>query len=77
MAHYMGVAMLMKQIRTEEDHRTALSRIDEIFEAPVGTPEGDELDLLVKQVEAYEVERYPIPPPDPVDAIEFRIDQEM
>ncbi len=63
-------------IRSGEEHKAALSRIDEIFDAPVGTPEGDELDLLVKQVEAYEAERYPIPPPDPVDAIEFRMDQE-
>jgi len=67
---------LTKMIRSAEEHEAAMSRIDEIFDAPVGTPEGDELDLLVKQVEAYEAERYPIPPPDPVDAIEFRIDQE-
>ena len=63
-------------IRSAEEHEAALSRIDEIFDAPLGTPEGDELDLLVRQVEAYETERYPIPPPDPVDAIEFRVDQE-
>ena len=52
-----------------------MSRIDEIFGAPVSTPEGDELDLLVNQAEVYEAERYPIPPPDPFDAFEFRIDQ--
>lgn len=63
-------------IQSMEEHKAALSRIDEIFDAPVGTPEGDELGLLVKQVEAYETERYPIPPPDPVDAIEFRMEQE-
>ena len=63
-------------IRSVKEHEAALSRIDEIFDAPVGTPEGDELDMLVKQVAAYEGERYPIPPPDPVDAIEFRMDQE-
>ena len=63
-------------IRSAEEHEAALSRIDKIFDAPVGTPEGDELDLLVKQVDAYEAERYPIPSPDPVDATEFRIDQE-
>lgn len=63
-------------IRSAEEHKSALSRIDEIFDAPVGTPEGDELDLLVRQVEVYEAERFPIPPPDPGDAIEFRMDQE-
>lgn len=63
-------------IRSAEEHKAALSRIDEIFDAAVGTSEGDELDLLVEQVETYEAERYPIPRPDPVDAIEFRMDQE-
>ena len=63
-------------IRSKEEHEAALSRIDVIFNALVGTPEGDDLDLLVKQVEVYEAERYPIPPPDPIDAIEFRMDQE-
>ena len=62
-------------IRSAEEYDSAMSRIDEIFDAPVGTPEGDELDLLVNQHEVYEAERYPIPPPVSVDAIEFRIDQ--
>ena len=63
-------------IRSAEEHEAALSRIDEIFHAPVGSTEGDELDLLVKRVEAYERKRYAIPAPDPVDVIEFRKDQE-
>ena len=65
----------MKMIRSAEEYDSAMSRIDEIFGAPAGTPEADDLDLIVNQVEVYEAERYPIPPPDPVDAIEFRIDQ--
>ena len=63
-------------IRSAEEHEAALSRIDEIFDAPFGSSEGDELDLLLKQVEAYEAEQYPIPPPNPVDVVEFRMDQE-
>ena len=39
------------------------------------TPEGDELDLLVTLVESYEMKHYPIAPPDPVDAIKFRMEQ--
>ena len=70
-----GSTTLTKMIRSAEEYDSAMSRIDEIFCAPVGTPAGDELDLLVNQVEVYEAERYPISPPDPVDAIEFRIDQ--
>jgi HTH-type transcriptional regulator/antitoxin HigA len=39
------------------------------------TPEGDELDLLVTLVESYEMKHHPIPPPDPIDAIKFRMEQ--
>lgn len=39
------------------------------------TPKGDELDLLVTLVESYEMKRYPIAPPDPIDAIKFRMEQ--
>ncbi len=39
------------------------------------TPEGDELDLLCTLVESYEMKHYPIAPPDPIDAIKFRMEQ--
>ena len=65
-----------EKIRTDQEYDAAMERIDEIFDAPVGSAEGEELEVLVGLVEAWEGERYPIPPPDPVDAIEFRIDQE-
>ena len=70
------MTMVVMMIRTEEDYKAAMDRIDEIFHAPADTPEGDELDLLVRLVEVYESERYPIPPPDPISAIEFRREQE-
>ena len=70
-----GSTLLTRMIRSAEEYDSAMSRIDEIFDAPVGTPEGDELDLLVNQVEVYEAERYLIPAPDPIDAIEFRMEQ--
>ena len=70
-----GSTTSTKMIRSAEEYDSAMSRIDEVLDAPVGTPEGDELDLLVNQVEVYEAERYPLPPPDPVDPIELRIDQ--
>ena len=68
--------MVTKLIKTDEDYKDAMTRIDEIFDSPTGTPEGDELDLLVHLVEVYEGERYPIPPPDPIDAIAFRMEQQ-
>ena len=70
------MAMLkFEKMRSDEEFDAAMERIDEIFHAPVGSAEGDQLEVLVGLVEDYEVERYPIPPPDPVDVIEFRIDQ--
>ena len=62
-------------IRNEEDYEEALARLWEIFQAEDGTPEGDERDVLADMVERYEDRHYPIPPPDPVAAIEFRMDQ--
>lgn len=53
-------------IKCEADHEAALARIEEIFEASPGTPEGDELELLAMLVERYEDKAYPIPLPDPI-----------
>ena len=68
--------MVTKLIKTDEEHQAALNRIDEIFDAAAGSEEGDELDLLVRLVEMYEGERYPIPLPDPILAIKFRMEQQ-
>ena len=65
----------IKPIRTDGDLEQALERIDEIFEAEDGTPESDELDVLTVLVEHYEDEHHPIGFPNPVAAIEFRMDQ--
>jgi HTH-type transcriptional regulator/antitoxin HigA len=65
-----------KLIKTEQDYRGALERIEAIFTAKPGTPEGDELDLLTTLVELYEKEAFPIGLPTPVEAIQFRMKQE-
>ena len=66
---------VIKPIRTEEDHKRALARIDEIFDAEGGTLEGDELDVLVDLVMYYESKTVDIGLPDPISAIKFRMDQ--
>ena len=73
----MGEKMSLKfrSIRTEEEYKAALARIDEIFDSEKGTPEGEELDELAGLVEFYEDKHYPIGLPDPISAIEFRMDQ--
>ena len=67
--------MKIAPIRTEEDYEAALSRLAEIFQAETGTPEDDERDILCDLVELYEGKHYPVPLPDPISAIKFRMDQ--
>ncbi|WP_417685411.1 helix-turn-helix domain-containing protein [Pseudidiomarina gelatinasegens] len=67
--------MQIKPIKNDDDYRVAMRRIAEIFDAEVNTSEGDELDVLTTLVEAYESKTFPIDPPDPVEAIRFRMEQ--
>jgi HTH-type transcriptional regulator/antitoxin HigA len=67
--------MTYKIIKTDEDYRTALSRIDELMDAEPNSSEGDELELLVTLIELYEDKKFPIEIPDVVEAIKFRMDQ--
>jgi HTH-type transcriptional regulator/antitoxin HigA len=67
--------MNVKPIRSKKDLREALARIDAIIDSKNGTPEYDELEVLSTLVEAYEEKHCPIPPPDPIEAIKFRMDQ--
>ena len=69
------MSLNIRPIRTEEEYNAALARIDEIFHAEIGTPEGEELDALADLVELYEDKHYPMEMPDPISAIEFRMDQ--
>ena len=68
--------MNIKSIKTEEDNRAALIRISEIFDAEPNTPEGDELNVLATLVEAFEEVHYSIAPPDPIEAIKLRMEQQ-
>ena len=65
----------VKPIRTEKDYEAALARVDELMDATPGSPEGDELDVLVDLVELYESKHEPMGYPSPLAAIEFRMDQ--
>ena len=67
--------MNVKVIKTEKEYNQSLERLDEIFDAPPDTPEGDEAELLVILIEKYEDENFPIEAPDPIEAIKFRMEQ--
>jgi HTH-type transcriptional regulator/antitoxin HigA len=67
--------MDIKVLKTEDDYNQALKRLDEIFHAPTDSKEGDEAELLSILIEKYEDDHYPIEPPDPIEAIKFRMEQ--
>ena len=66
----------VRPIRSEADYRAALAEAERLWGAPLGTPGGDRLDLLATLIDAYEAERDPIDPPDPIDAVKFRMEQQ-
>ncbi|MDP2118873.1 MAG: transcriptional regulator [Hoeflea sp.] len=66
--------MTIRPIKTEKDHAQALKRIEALMTARADTPEGDELDVLVTLVEAYEAKHYAIDAPDPIAAIHHRME---
>src|SRR5258705_4325497 len=66
----------IKPIRTKADHKRALAEVERLWGAKLGTPQGDRLDVLATLIDAYEEEHYPLDPPDPIEAIKFRMDQQ-
>jgi HTH-type transcriptional regulator / antitoxin HigA len=68
--------MKAKILKTEADYDAALAYVETLMDAAPGSPEEEELSLFTLLVEQYERLHYPIDPPDPIDAILFRMDQE-
>ena len=68
--------MNIKPIRNDDDLRMVFARLESIFQAPEGSPEADEMEVLVALIELYENKLHPIGPADPVDAIKFRMEQQ-
>ncbi len=66
--------MNLRPIRSEADHQAALAEIERLFNAVPDTPDGDRLDILSLLVDAYEDQHHPIPPPDPVAALEYHLE---
>ncbi|GBR01738.1 helix-turn-helix domain-containing protein [Acetobacter oeni] len=66
----------LKPIRNEADYDAALEEVGRLWGAKNGTPDGDKLDVLATLIDAYEAKHHPIDPPDPVEAIRFRMEQQ-
>ncbi|MGO9303880.1 MAG: helix-turn-helix domain-containing protein [Candidatus Korobacteraceae bacterium] len=67
--------MKIRPIRSDHDYEQALQRVDALWGSAVGSPLGDELEVLVTLIEAYEREHYPVDLPNPLEAIKFRLEQ--
>jgi HTH-type transcriptional regulator/antitoxin HigA len=65
----------LKPIHSEADHEAAMEEVARLWGAKSGTPEGDRLDVLATLIDAFEAHRYPMDPPDPIEAIRFRMEQ--
>ena len=67
--------MDIKPLKTDSDYQITLSRLEEIFDAPIGTHESDESDILALMIDEYEKKHYPIDTPDPIEAIKIRMEE--
>ena len=67
---------MIRPIHSEADYNVALNEIERYFEnePKPGTPEADRFDLLALIIEDYERKRWPIEPPDTIDAIRYRME---
>ena len=70
------MATEMKPIRTEADYAVALEQVAALWGAAAGTPKGDRLDVLATLIDVYETKHHAMDPPDPVEAIKFRMEQQ-
>src|SRR6266480_1704083 len=66
----------LKPIRTKADYKAALAEVERLWGAKSGTSKGDRLDVLATLIDAYETRHYPMDPPDPIEAIQFRMEQQ-
>jgi HTH-type transcriptional regulator/antitoxin HigA len=67
---------IVRPLRNEREYESAVDEIERYFENEPkrGTPEADRFDLLALVIEDYEKRHWPIDPPDPIDAIRFRME---
>ena len=67
--------MNWKVLKTEKDYTNATNRLMDIFHATEGTPEADELELLIVLVKDYDDKHYVLPQLSPLDAIKYKMEE--
>jgi len=66
----------LKPIRSERDYEAALAEVERLWGARSGTPDGDRLDIMATLIDAWEATHHPMDPPDPIESIRFRMEQQ-
>ena len=67
---------ILRVIKNETEYKKALQVYEGLFDVSDGSKEADTRDVLSLLIEKYEDEHYPMPLPDPIEAIKFRMEQE-
>ena len=67
--------MDIKPIKSDADYRAALKDIESLMIARPDTPEGENLEVMVTLIKAYEAKHFPLDLPDPVEAIKFAMNR--
>ena len=68
--------MNIQPIRNDRDHARALRHMETLWGARTGSPAAEELEVLVTLADACEAKHHRVLPPDPIEAIKFRMEQE-
>ena len=69
--------MKLKIIKTQKEYDRYLEWVDEMFDkkTKLNTPEGDALQVALLLIKQYEDEHFPIPVPDPIEAIKLKMQE--
>lgn len=69
--------MQLKPIRTKKEYETYLNWVDEMFDKKVKahSSEGEQLQVALLLIKQYEDEHYPVPTPNPIEAIKIKMEE--
>jgi HTH-type transcriptional regulator/antitoxin HigA len=67
--------MKLKVLKNEKEHKKALKQVEALWDAPKDSARAEELELWAALIEAYEEKHQPVPAPDPIEAVKFRMEQ--
>ena len=67
--------MELRPLKNNHDLDIAIEEMGLLWGSEKDTTDGDRLEVIALLVDAYESKYYPISPPNPIDAIKFRMEQ--